>query len=412
MSFLYQHILVRYGELALKGKNQKEFIKTLVRNVRKGIKAEVGEKPRVEIEQGRLLIHLNGVEAEKIYPVLDHCFGIASYSPVRAVSLDKEEILLGAVSEMKLWAEKGLKFRVSVKRANKRFLIPSMQMQVLIAEKLLDEIKDLEPNLTEYDLNLQVDIRFDRAYIYVKRFKGLGGLPLGTGGRAMLLLSGGIDSPVAGYSIMRRGVVVEAIHFHSYPYTSKEAEEKVLKLAEEVAKYAGYINVHLVPFTEIQEAIQMNAHENYRITIMRRIMLRIAEKIALRRHAKALITGDNLGQVASQTMESIFTINEVTTMPIYRPLISFDKIDIMKIAEEIGTYETSILPYADCCTVFVPKEPKTKPRVDIASKDESKMDLDILIDGAIQTTMSYTCYGDGRERVKKRLLDEVVADGQ
>lgn len=409
---MYEHILVRYGELALKGKNQKEFIKTLVRNLRKEIKNQVGPAPEVVAEQGRLIIHLNQTKAEEVYKVLDHTFGLSSYSPVKTAPLNEEAIIQAALEEMKLWAKEGLKFRVSVKRANKRFMTPSMQMQVKIAERLLDEIEDLEPNLTDYDLNLQVDIRFDNAYIYVKRFKGLGGLPLGTGGRAMLLLSGGIDSPVAGYSIMRRGVVIEAIHFHSYPYTSKEAEEKVLKLAEEVAKYAGYINVHLVPFTEIQEAIQMSAHENYRITIMRRIMLRIAERIAHRRHAKALITGDNLGQVASQTMESIFTINEVTTMPIYRPLISFDKLDIMRIAEEIGTYETSILPYADCCTVFVPKEPKTKPRVDIAQKDESRMDLELLIEGAISTTTSYTCYGDGRARVKKRLLDEVLEDGQ
>ena len=408
---MYDHILVRYGELALKGKNKKEFIKTLVRNLRKQIKLKVGDLPTVEVEQGRLIIHLNGMAPEAVYDVLDHTFGLVSYSPVRSSKLEEEAIIASALAEIKAWQEKGMTFRVSVKRANKQFPTRSMVMQTKIAKRILEELPDLEPNLSEYDLNIQVDIRFNHAYIYVKRFKGLGGLPLGTGGRAMLLLSGGIDSPVAGYSIMRRGVVIEAIHFHSYPYTSKEAEEKVLSLAEKVAAYAGYINVHLVPFTEIQEAIEQSCHENYRITIMRRIMLRIAERIAHRRHAKALITGDNLGQVASQTMESIFTISGVTTMPIYRPLISFDKVDIMKVAQEIDTYAISILPYADCCTVFVPKEPKTKPRVDIAQKDEARMDLEVLIDGAIATTKSVKCYGDGRAREEKRFLDEEVNDG-
>lgn len=403
---MYDHILVRYGELALKGKNQKEFLRTLIRNLRRQIKLDVGEGPMIEKQQGRLIIHLNGIAPEKIYPSLNHVFGIVSYSPVRACALDEAEIINEALAEIAALEKDDFTFRVTVKRANKRFPIRSMDMQLKIANAVLDRFPGLEPDLKNFDLNLQVDIRFEQAYIYIQRFPGLGGLPLGTGGRAVLMLSGGIDSPVAGYSLMRRGVVVEAIHFHSYPYTSKEAEEKVLKLAEEMAAYSGHINIHMVPFTPIQESIGMHAHENYRITIMRRIMVRIAEKIAHRRHAKAIITGDNLGQVASQTMESIYTINAVTTMPIFRPLISFDKVDIMKIAEEIGTYETSILPYEDCCTVFVPKDPKTKPRIDICEKDEAKFDIETLIDQAIERTVSYVCYGDERPREERRLLDE------
>ena len=249
---------------------------------------------------------------------------------------------------------------------------------------------------------MNIDIRFDQAYVYVDKFKGLGGLPLGTGGRAVALLSGGIDSPVAMWSIMRRGVVVEAIHFHSYPYTSQQAEDKVLALAEKVAKYGGQVNVHLVPFTRIQEAIGMNCFENLRITIMRRIMIRIAERIATIRNAKAIVTGDDLGQVASQTIESIFAINEVTTMPILRPLISFDKLDIMEIAHKIDTYDISILPYEDCCTVFVPKEPKTKPKVDECQHNESLIpDLDDMIWKAIQDTVTVACFGDGKEQIRK-----------
>lgn len=200
---------------------------------------------------------------------------------------------------------------------------------------------------------------------------------------------------------MRRGVVVEAIHFHSYPYTSQQAEEKVLSLAEKVGKFGGHVIVHLVPFTRIQEAIGMNCQDNLRITLMRRIMLRIAERIADIRNAKAIVTGDDLGQVASQTIESIYAINQVTTMPILRPLIAYDKLDIMDIAQKIDTYDISILPYEDCCTVFVPKEPKTKPRVDECQYNESLIpDLDAMIWNAIKKTETVVCYGDGRERVR------------
>ena len=303
---------------------------------------------------------------------------------------------------MKRFSNQEKTFRVTVKRANKRFPIRSMDMQLLVAERILDEVPGLEGDLRNYDIELNIDIRFDQAYVYVDKFKGLGGLPLGTGGRAVALLSGGIDSPVAMWSIMRRGVVVEAIHFHSYPYTSQQAEDKVLALAEKVAKYGGQVNVHLVPFTRIQEAIGMNCFENLRITIMRRIMIRIAERIATIRNAKAIVTGDDLGQVASQTIESIFAINEVTTMPILRPLISFDKLDIMEIAHKIDTYDISILPYEDCCTVFVPKEPKTKPKVDECQHNESLIpDLDDMIWKVIQDTVTVACFGDGREQIRK-----------
>ena len=277
-----------------------------------------------------------------------------------------------------------------------------MDMQLIVAKRILDEVPNLDADLRNFDLELNIDIRFEHAYIYLVKRKGLGGLPLGTGGRAVALLSGGIDSPVAMWSIMRRGVVVEAIHFHSYPYTSKQAEEKVLSLAEKVAKYGGRVNVHLVPFTQIQEAIGMNCFEKLRITLMRRIMLRIAEKIAEIRNAKAIVTGDNLGQVASQTIESIYAINEVTTMPMLRPLISFDKLDIMEIAHQIDTYDISILPYEDCCTVFVPKDPKTKPKVEECKKNEALIpDLADLIQKAIENAETITCYGDGREMIRK-----------
>ncbi len=398
---MYDYILIRYGELSLKGKNQKMFLKTLVKNIKHQIKLDLQIQPDVTMIQGRIILALNGLEPECFYPSIDRVFGISSYSPVISVGLDQEEIILEALKELQQFSYQPTTFRVTVKRANKQFPVRSMELQQIVAERILAQYPLLEGNLKNYDVELNIDIRFNQTYIYVLKKKGLGGLPLGTGGRAMALLSGGIDSPVAMWSIMKRGVVVEAIHFHSYPYTSKQAEEKVLTLAEKVAKYGGHCIVHLVPFTQIQEAIGMNCYENLRITIMRRIMLRIAEKIANVRHAKALITGDNLGQVASQTIESIYAINSVTNMPIFRPLIGYDKLDIMSVAQKIDTYETSILPYEDCCTVFVPKEPKTKPRVEECLEAENKIqDLMMLIDAAVEKTETVICYGNGKEQVR------------
>lgn len=399
---MYDHILIRYGELSLKGKNQKQFLKTLVRNIKHQIKLDTGISCEVSDIRGRVVIPLEGKEPEFFYPSIDRVFGISSYSPVVSTELDEEAIINATIEEIKKHQRENLKFRVTVKRANKRFPVRSMDMQLKVAQRILDEMPGLEGNLTDYDVDLNIDIRFDQAYVYITKRKGLGGLPLGTGGRAVALLSGGIDSPVAMWSIMRRGVVVEAIHFHSYPYTSQRAEDKVLSLAEKVGKYGGHVIVHLVPFTRIQEAIGMNCFEKLRITLMRRIMLRIAEQIAEIRNAKAIVTGDDLGQVASQTIESIYAINEVTTMPILRPLIALDKLEIMETAQKIDTYDISILPYEDCCTVFVPKEPATKPHVDDCKRNEAKIpDLDGLIRDAIEKTETVVCYGDGRERIRK-----------
>lgn len=398
---MYDQILIRYGELSLKGKNQKQFLKTLVKNIRHQIRLDTGLAVDVHDIRGRVVIPLEGQAPETFYPSLDRVYGIASYSPVAACDLSEEAIIKTALEEMAPFADQKLRFRVTVKRANKRFPVRSMDMQLKVAEAVLAAYPALTGDLEHYDMALNIDIRFDGAYVYVKKFPGLGGLPLGTGGRAVALLSGGIDSPVAMWSIMRRGVVVEAIHFHSYPYTSKQAEEKVLSLAEKVAKYGGHVVVHLVPFTHIQEAIGMNCQDNLRITLMRRIMLRIAERIADIRNAKAIVTGDDLGQVASQTIESLYAINNVTTMPILRPLIAYDKLDIMAIAQKIDTYDISILPYEDCCTVFVPKEPKTKPRVDECERNEALIpDLGGLIRQAIEKSETVVCYGQGKERAR------------
>ena len=399
---MYDHIMIRYAEIALKGKNQKEFLGKLVKNIKEQVKVDLGFNPTIEREQGRLFLLLEGREPEDFFDSLDHVFGISSYSPARKVELDVETIKEAALAELKTAVQGPTTFRVTVKRPNKNFPYNTPEFQQILAAHMLTHVPELSVDLHQAMVELLVEIRYDAAYIYTRKYPGLGGLPLGSGGRGVVLLSGGIDSPVAGFLAMKRGVVIEAVHFHSYPYTSEEAQKKVIKLAEEMAQYSVRMIVQMVPFTKIQEEIAHYCHDNMRIPIMRRIMLRIAERIARERDCLAIFTGDNLGQVASQTMESIYAVNEVATMPVLRPLITMDKEEIMTIARRIGTYETSILPYEDCCTVFVPKEPKTKPKVDACEKEESKLDLEDLIAHALAHTERMVVYGkDIPERRKE-----------
>jgi len=412
---MYDSILIRYGELALKGKNRKAFMNALRRNIKEQIKVDMGFSPIINDYEGRWFLDLNGHEPEEFYDSLNHVFGIYSYSPVRYTTLEMDDILQVALEEFKvaMGNREKVTFRVTVKRVNKNYEYASMDMAKIVAEYVSTHCPTIDVDLKNYDIELFLEIRNEGTYVMTQKYKGLGGLPLHTGGKGMLLLSGGIDSPVAGWYSMRRGVTVEAIHFHSYPYTSEEAKEKVLKLAEEMALYSGKIVVHLVPFTKIQEEIAHYCHDNMRITIMRRIMVRIAEKIALERGAMALITGDNLGQVASQTMESIFAINEVTTMPILRPLICMDKEEITIMSKKIGTYETSILPYEDCCTVFVPKDPKTKPKVKACHEEESKLDIEALVDEAVKNTEMVIKYGKVLEgRVESETKPQLIVLGE
>ena len=394
---MYNHIMIRYGEIALKGKNQKDFLNRLVHNIKEQIKTDLDFTPVIEKEMGRLYLLLDGRQPEEFYDSLNHIFGITSYSPARKTSLELEDIKETALEEMRgAIASLGLatcKFRVTVKRAEKKFPIKSPEMQQIIAAHMLKNISGLKADLHNYDVDLLLEIRPEGTFIYTRSYEGLRGLPVGSSGRGVVLLSGGIDSPVAGWLAMKRGVTVEAVHFHSYPYTSELAKEKVLELAKRMAKYSNRVVVHMVPFTKIQEEIAHYCHDNMRIPIMRRIMVRIAEEIATQRDCLTIFTGDNLGQVASQTMESIYAINHVATMPILRPCITMEKEEIIQIAQKIDTYETSILPYEDCCTVFVPKEPKTRPKIDACEKEEAKLDLPTLIASAVEQTERIIVYG-------------------
>lgn len=390
---MYDHIVIRYAEIALKGKNQKDFLNRLVHNIKEQIKTDLDLTPVIEREMGRLYLKLEGRAPEMFFDSLNHVFGISSYSPARKAGLELEEIKETALEELRTAMNGPCRFRVSVKRANKKFPVTSPDMQQIIAAHMLKHVDGLKADLHDYDIDLLLEIRQDGTYIYTRSYPGLRGLPVGSSGRGVVLLSGGIDSPVAGWLAMKRGVTVEAVHFHSYPYTSEKAKEKVLELAKRMAKYSNRVVVHMVPFTKIQEAIAHYCHDNMRIPIMRRIMVRIAEEIARQRDCLAIFTGDNLGQVASQTMESIYAINSVANMPILRPCITMDKEEIVRLAQQIDTYETSILPYEDCCTVFVPKEPKTRPKVDACEKEEAKLDLAVLIADAVAHTERIIMYG-------------------
>ena len=377
----YDYILIRYGELALKGKNQKEFLQKLNRNIKEHIKADVGENPRIEREQGRLLLYLDGAEPSKYYNALNHVFGISSYSPVLRTSLKMEDILEGALSEFKqaMGERKEVTFRITARRANKLFPLSSMDLATEVAQYVSDHIEGLTVDLKHADIDLKVEIRDEFAYITTQKFPGLGGLPLGSGGKGMLLLSGGIDSPVAAWCMAKRGLELTPVHFASPPYTSERAEQKVKDLLKKVSAYAGRMFMFTVPFAKVQEAILQNCPEEYFTIIMRRFMMRVAERIAVKEKCGALITGESLGQVASQTLQAIACTDAAAGMPVFRPLIGMDKSEIVKIARDIDTFEISIQPFEDCCTVFTPRHPRTKPELQAVLDAEAALDAEALI---------------------------------
>jgi tRNA uracil 4-sulfurtransferase len=376
----YDHILIRYGEMALKGKNIKQFIIRLQENIQQKVKGFPGVK--VKRTQGRMFVLLNGHDPQPVMEKLQKVFGIHSLSLAIKVENDLDKI-----KEAALYAltnnEDVRKFKISVKRINKDFPVRTMEMNQILGGHLLKNTKDILVDVHYPDLAIKVEIRLEATYITSSVVPGLGGLPVGTSGKSLLLLSGGIDSPVAGFLSMKRGVQLEAIHFHSPPFTSERAKQKVLDLTKQLTKYGKSINVHIVPFTKLQQEIFREMPNDYAMTIMRRMMFRISERVCVNESILSLTTGENLGQVASQTMHSMHTINEVTNYPIIRPLVTMDKQEVIQISQEIGTYETSILPYEDCCTIFVPKSPKTKPKRDKVNYYESTYDFSASIEEAI-----------------------------
>ena len=371
-------LLVRFGEVHLKGLNRPHFLKILTNNVRRAVEPIGG---KVWLADSR--IYVSDVAdlydcAERVRKV----FGVHSVSPAYELDKDFEQIAAKCVEIMQ---DKTGTFKVFARRSDKTFPVNSQEMGIEIGGRVLSANPKLSVDVHKPEHRLSVEIR-DQAYVYVEEIKAVGGMPMGTGGRAALLLSGGIDSPVAGYQLMKRGVKICAIHFQSPPYTGELAKDKVLQLARELAAYGGSLRVYLVPFTKVQLEIHEKCPDGLGTLITRRFMMRIAEKIARQFGAQALITGESLGQVASQTMEALGCTDAVVNMPVFRPLIGLDKIEITDIAEKIGTYETSILPYEDCCTVFTPRHPVTKPKLDTMPEAEGKLDIDALVDEAVANT--------------------------
>lgn len=373
-------VIIRYGEIFLKGKNFGFFEKKLIDNIKAKLKDF-----NCELITLNKRFYISGYEPrqeKKIIDIVKCVFGVHSVSPAVKIGSNVEEIN-EYISSLNLRAKT---FRVSVNRADKRFPIRSMEYGAKLGGFILKNNPGIKVDLHNPEINVCVDIRENNTtFVYHEVVDAVGGMPVGTSGSGLLLLSGGIDSPVAGYMMAKRGMPISALHFHSYPYTSEEAKNKVIELAKLTSKYTGHFKLYVCSFTEIQEAIHHNCNSEFMITLMRRIMYRIAERVALANGIQSIITGENLGQVASQTVESMTVTNAVVEkLPIFRPLLAFDKEDITNIAVKIETYETSILPYEDCCTVFLPKHPLIKPKLEKCIREESKLDLENLISRAIE----------------------------
>lgn len=371
-------ILIKYGELTTKKDNRKTFIKTLETNIKNKIN---NLYTNITKTMSRMYITYNEINEQEIIKNLTQVFGIHSIVICDKVNTNEDDIKNKVLEILK---NKQFKtFKVSTKRSDKTFKHTSMEFNNIIGGLVLKNF-DCKVDVHNPELNLEIEIRQEGTFIYNKEIKGIGGYPVGIQGKGLLMLSGGIDSPVAGYLSLKRGVNIECLYFESPPHTSLNAKNKVLKLAEILNDYSGTIKVHVVPFTKIQEEIYKNIPGNYNITIMRRMMYRIAERFAKRKNCKILINGESIGQVASQTLNSMVVINNVTNMPVIRPVACLDKLEIIEISKSINTYDTSILPYEDCCTIFVPKHPVINPSLEIAQEYETLINYEELIQECIK----------------------------
>lgn len=379
-------IMIKNGEIALKGLNRKSFEDVLVKNIKWRLKT-LG-KFSLTRAQSTMYIEpsQDGIDFEEAVERLQKVFGIAAFTRALVVPKEVEQIKQQAINYMNDTLPYAKTFKVTAKRADKNFPLQSPQIQREIGGALLSAYPHLKVDVHNPEVTVTIEIRDFGAYIHAKQIKGAGGMPVGTSGKALVMISGGIDSPVSAYMMAKRGLQLHAVHFVSPPYTSDRALQKVQTLCEKVSEYAGKIHFHIVPFTKIQETIRDNCPEELFTIIMRRLMMEISMKIAEHNDLKALITGESLGQVASQTIGAIATTDEVCNIPVFRPLIGMDKNEIVDIARRIDTFETSILPYEDCCTVFTPKHPKTKPDIQVVRDAQAKFDFCPLIDEAIKNT--------------------------
>ncbi|KAB2254412.1 tRNA uracil 4-sulfurtransferase ThiI [Staphylococcus epidermidis] len=403
----YDHLLVRYGELTLKGTNRKMFVNQLKDNVKRALIPLSGY--HVKGKRDRMYIELSPeADINEIIQRLSKVYGIKSISPVIKIDKNEEKINQSAI-QLSHDFEKGSTFKVDVKRVDKSFRLDTYELQRQVGGAILKENNNITVNVKNPDYEIKIEVRMDAIYIYEKVIAGAGGLPVGTGGKTLLMLSGGIDSPVAGIEVMKRGVTVEAIHFHSPPFTSEKAKDKVIELTRILAERVGPIKLHLVPFTEIQKQINKVVHPRYTMTSTRRMMMRISDKVVHQINANAIVNGENLGQVASQTLKSMYAINHVTATPVLKPLLTLDKEDIIKKAKELGTFETSIQPYEDCCTIFTPKNPVTEPDFDKVIKYESVFNFDEMIENAVENIETLTI-DQNYKSAKEQSTDSLIKD--
>ncbi len=386
---MYKAFLIKYGEIGTKGKNRYLFEDALCRQIRRALKKIDGQFA-VSKEQGRIYVEgESDFDYDEAVKKLKTVFGILWICPMMQIEDNGfDDLAENTVQYLKdVYGGKDMTFKVKARRARKDYPLDSMEINMAMGEKILDAIPQMKVDVHNPDIELNIEIR-NKINIYSEFIQGPGGMPVGTNGKATLLLSGGIDSPVAGYMVAKRGVIIDAVYFHAPPYTSERAKQKVIDLAKLVAVYSGPINLHVVNFTDIQLYIYDKCPHDELTIIMRRYMMKIAEHFAIEEESLGLVTGESIGQVASQTMHSLAVTNEVCTLPVLRPLIGFDKQEIIDISEKIGTYETSILPFEDCCTIFVAKHPVTKPNLKVIKRSELKLreNIDELVKTAIETT--------------------------
>ena len=404
----YSHIIVRYGELTLKSGNRNEFLKKLTKNIRYNLQDLSGF--HIQTKRDRMYIHLdNNEDIEEIIKKLKRIPGIHNFSPVLRSSLDTEEAKKVIDNLLQTKLDKEYTFKIQTKRPNKNFEFHTNELNNIFGSHVLVNYKNLKVNVKKPDFIINVEVRSEGIFIFTDFIKGAGGFPVNTSSKALLLLSGGIDSPVAAHTLQVKGVEVEMIHFQSPPFTSQDALQKIFDLTIKLSEVVGKIKIHVVNFTKLQTDIVKRVPSNYTMTSTRRFMLRIAEEIAKKEGCLALATGESLGQVASQTLESMNCINEVTNLPILRPLLTMDKVDIIKIAQEINTLEISNLPFEDCCTIFTPKAPKTRPRLEKIKKYEARDDYSDLIEETLASVETYIFDINGQV-ITKDMREEKVSN--
>ena len=402
----YSEIMVRYGELSTKGKNRMRFINKLKHNMKHVL--SIYPDVRVVADRDRAHIYLNGTDYVSVAESLKQIFGIQGFSPSYKVEKNLETIKKAVQDVMKDVYHEGLTFKITSKRSDHNFEMDSRELNQYLGSAVFEVLPDIQAQMKGPDVNLKVEIREEAAYLSYENIKGAGGLPVGTAGRGMLMLSGGIDSPVAGYLALKRGVDIEAVHFASPPYTSPGALKKAQDLTRKLTKFGGNIDFIEVPFTEIQEEIKEKAPEAYLMTLTRRFMMRITDRIREERNGLVIINGESLGQVASQTLESMRAINAVTATPIIRPVVTMDKLEIIDIAQRIDTFDISIQPFEDCCTIFAPDRPKTNPKIKNVEQYEKRMDVEGLVERAVAGIKVTTITPQAEHDEVDNLIDDLL----